>query len=320
MKVLVTGGAGFIGSHTADHLLSRGEEVVVVDELNDYYDTSIKQENLQLLSRHGSRYSFHHGDICDRQSMTKLFQTHKFDVVCHLAARAGVRPSIENPYIYVHSNVEGTLVLLDLSQKFGIKNFVFASSSSVYGSNAKAPFSEEDPVDHPMSPYAATKRSCELLAWTFHSLYKLNISALRFFTVYGPRGRPDMAPFMFVDSIYRGETIKQFGDGTSQRDYTYIDDILMGVIGAIDNPRPYEIYNLGRGDTIMLKDFIALIEELLGKKAIIKELPEQPGDVPLTYADVKKAKKLLGYNPSFSTREGMKRSIDWYIRKYGTKL
>lgn len=192
---------------------------------------------------------------------------------------------------------------------------MFASSSSVYGANVKAPFSEEDAVDKPVSPYAATKRSCELLAWTYHSLYQLPVSGLRFFTVYGPRGRPDMAPFKFMDSISRGVPIQQFGDGSSQRDYTYIDDIVRGVISAIDTPRPYEIYNLARGETIHLTEFIQLIEELLGKKAIIEKREFQKGDVPLTYGDIRRAKELLGYKPEFSIREGMKKTIEWYLEK-----
>jgi len=298
--------------------MSKGDEVIVVDELNDYYDISIKHENLSILKQYPN-CSIHLIDICNSDAMQKLFREENFDVVCHLAARAGVRPSIQNPFIYVHSNILGTTCLLELASRYSIKNFVFASSSSVYGANVKAPFSEADMVDNPMSPYAATKRSCELIAWTFHSLYKLPISALRFFTVYGPRGRPDMAPFIFLDSIYRGIPIKQFGDGSSRRDYTYIDDILQGVIGALDNPRPYEIYNLGRGETIMLKDFIALIEELLEKKAIINQHPEQPGDVPLTFADVSKAKAMINYCPMVSTREGMKKTIEWYLSKYEKK-
>jgi len=286
-----------------------------VDQLNDYYDINIKQENLSILKQYPN-CTFYQKDICDKDFMDQLFEKEKFEVICHLAARAGVRASIENPYVYVHSNIEGTVCLLELARKFPVKNFVFASSSSVYGGNIKAPFSEDDSVEQPMSPYAATKRSCELLASTYHHLYKIPISALRFFTVYGPRGRPDMAPFIFVDSIYRNIPIKQYGDGNSKRDYTYIDDILQGIIASIDNPRDFEIYNLGRGETIKLKEFIELIEELLGKKAIIQLLPDQAGDVPLTFADVSKAKKLLNYKPSFSTREGMKKTVEWYLSKY----
>jgi len=286
-------------------------------ELNDYYDLSIKNENLEILSKH-PRCKVHIHDICDLAFLKNLFLTEKFDVVCHLAARAGVRPSIQNPFIYLHSNIEGTVALLEASrtQTPPPKNFVFASSSSVYGSAAKAPFREEDVSEYPLSPYAASKRSCELLAYTYHSLYHLPISALRFFTVYGPRGRPDMAPFIFVDSIYRGVPIKMFGDGTSQRDYTYIEDIVKGVVAALDTPRPYEIYNLGRGDTISLKDFIRLIEELLNKKAIIEQFPDQAGDVPLTFASTKKANTLLNYQPNFSTRQGMAKTVEWYLSKY----
>eukprot|EP01103_Thecamoeba_quadrilineata_P019412 TRINITY_DN7850_c0_g1_i1.p1 TRINITY_DN7850_c0_g1~~TRINITY_DN7850_c0_g1_i1.p1 ORF type:complete len:335 (+),score=44.67 TRINITY_DN7850_c0_g1_i1:24-1007(+) len=317
MKILVTGGAGFIGGNTAEVLLKRGDTVVIVDELNDYYDPSIKNENLHRLSEYSERVSFHQRDICDRAFLAELFEKEQFDAVCHLAARAGVRPSITDPLLYVHSNVEGTVALLETSakQKKPIKNFVFASSSSVYGANLKAPFSEDDEVNNPVSPYAATKRCCELLAWTYHDLYKMPISALRFFTVYGPRGRPDMAPYKFMDSIYRGVPIQQFGDGTSQRDYTFIEDIVQGVIGAIDTPRPFEIYNLARGETISLKGFIALIEELVGKKAIIQQCDFQKGDVMLTYGDVSKAKQLIGYNPQYSIRDGMKKTVEWYIQR-----
>lgn len=320
MKVLVTGGAGFIGSYTSELLLKRGDEVVIVDELNDYYDPSIKQDNLNLLRQYGDKVRIHISDICDRAFMHKLFeQEGGFDVICHLAARAGVRPSIENPFIYVHSNLEGTTVLLELAREFKVKNFVFASSSSVYGNSLKVPFSEEDRVDYPVSQYAATKKSGELLCHTYYHLYGINMSCLRFFTVYGPRGRPDMAPFKFVDQIYRGEKMKQFGDGSSRRDYTFVEDIVSGVVACIDKPQGYQIYNLGRGDTVFLKDFIALIEELLGKKADIEVLPEQPGDVQATFADTSKAAKLLGYKPNYSIRDGMKKTVEWYLSKYGKK-
>eukprot|EP01100_Stratorugosa_tubuloviscum_P009937 TRINITY_DN41_c4_g1_i1.p1 TRINITY_DN41_c4_g1~~TRINITY_DN41_c4_g1_i1.p1 ORF type:complete len:329 (+),score=156.21 TRINITY_DN41_c4_g1_i1:104-1090(+) len=319
MKILVTGGAGFIGSHTALKLLERGDEIVIIDEVNNYYDISIKEENLELFKKYGNQCKVLIEDICNKSCMEELFNRENFEVICHLAARAGVRPSIEDPFIYIHSNIEGTVVLLELARKYRIKNFVMASSSSVYGNNVKAPFNEEDIVNCPVSPYAATKRSCELLAYTYFNLYKFPIACLRFFTVYGPRGRPDMAPFIFIDSIYRGVPIKQFGDGSSRRDYTFIDDIVSGVISSIDNPQGYQIYNLGRGETIQLTEFIQVIEQTLNKKAIIQIFPEQPGDVPLTFADVSKATNQLGYRPSISTRQGIQITVDWYLSKYANK-
>lgn len=319
MKVLLTGGAGFIGSYTSEVLLKRGDEVVVVDELNNYYDPSIKQENLDILRKYGDKCRIHITDICDRAKLHQIFKEEGgFDAICHLAARAGVRPSIEDPFIYVHSNLEGTTVLLELAKEFKVPNFVFASSSSVYGNSLKVPFTEEDRVDTPVSQYAATKKSGECLCYTYHHLYGIHVACLRFFTVYGPRGRPDMAPFKFVDAIYRGETIKQFGDGSSRRDYTFVEDIVSGVVASIDKPQGYQIYNLGRGDTVLLKDFIALIEELVGKKAKIEVLPEQPGDVQATFADTSKAARLLGYSPQYSIRDGMKKTVEWYLGKYGS--
>jgi len=231
-KVLVTGGAGFIGSNVADKLLERGDDVVIVDEMNDYYDLQIKEANLKLLKqKYGPvRLSVYRGDICDEDFMLDLFETERPNFICHMAARAGVRPSIQDPYVYIHSNIKGTTRLLEFAHQFGIKNFVFASSSSVYGGSTSTYFSENESVDNPVSPYAASKKACELLAYTYHHLYNLNVTGLRFFTVYGPRGRPDMAPFKFIDRISRGLEIQQFGDGNSSRDYTYIDDIVDGVI------------------------------------------------------------------------------------------
>ncbi len=314
-KVLVTGGAGFIGSHVADFLLARGDDVVIVDEMNDYYDIRIKESNLRLLrEKYGSnRVKIYRGDICDEELMLDLFETERPEWVCHMAGRAGVRPSIQDPFIYIHSNIKGTTYLMELSHKFGVKNFVFASSSSVYGESPKSTFfSEDEPVDNPVSQYAATKKACELLAYTYHHLYKLNVSALRFFTVYGPRGRPDMAPFKFIDRVSRGVEIQQFGDGSSSRDYTYIDDIVDGVVRAIDRPYPYEIFNLGKGSGTSLKEFIDLVQKHTGKDAIIKILPDQPGDVPYTCADVSKARSLLGYESKVSFEEGIRRTAAWY--------
>ena len=314
-KVLVTGGAGFIGSHVSQFLLARGDHVVIVDEINDYYNVDAKEANLALLHElypEENRLSIYRGDICDNDFMLNLFETERPEWVCHMAARAGVRPSIEDPYVYIHSNIKGTTHLMELSHRFGVKNFVFASSSSVYGGSTSAFFSEDESVDNPISPYAASKKACELLSYTYHHLYQINISALRFFTVYGPCGRPDMAPFKFIDRVSRGIEIQQFGDGSSSRDYTYIDDIVDGVVRAIDRPHPYEIFNLGKGSGTSLKEFIGIVEKHVGKKAVIRVMPDQPGDVPYTCADVRKAHRLLGYKSKVSFDEGIHRTVDWY--------
>jgi len=233
-----------------------------------------------------------------------------------MAARAGVRPSIQDPYVYIHSNIKGTTHLMELSAKFGVKNFVFASSSSVYGGSKSTFFSEDEAVDNPVSPYAASKKSCELLAYTYHHLYQLNVTGLRFFTVYGPRGRPDMAPFKFIDRVSRGVEIQQFGDGTSSRDYTYIDDIVDGVVRSIDRPHPYEIFNLGKGSGTSLKDFIGIVEKHTGTKAKVRVMPDQPGDVPYTCADVSKARRMLGYKSKVPFDEGIRRTVEWYDKAY----
>jgi len=322
-KVLVTGGAGFIGSNVAEFLLLRGDDVVIVDEINDYYDVKIKESNLthlkDLVKGSPHRLSIYRGDICDENFMTDLFEKERPEWVCHMAARAGVRPSIQDPFVYIHSNIRGTTLLMELSHKFGIKNFVFASSSSVYGGSTSTFFSEEENVDNPVSPYAASKKACELLAYTYHHLYNLNVSALRFFTVYGPRGRPDMAPFKFIDRISRGLQIQQFGDGSSSRDYTYISDIVDGVVRAVDRPHEYEVFNLGKGDGTSLKDFIGLVQKHVGKKANIKIMPDQPGDVPYTCADVRKAHKLLGYKARVPFEDGIRKTALWYKGAYEEK-
>lgn len=320
-KVLVTGGAGFIGSNVAMTLLNRGDDVVIVDEMNDYYDVNVKESNLNWLRRFcgndTKRLKIYQCDICDAIAMSHIFETEKPEWVCHMAARAGVRPSIEDPYVYIHSNIEGTTRLMELSARHGVQNFVFASSSSVYGGSKSTFFSEEEVVDHPVSPYAASKKACELLAYTYHHLYQLNVTGLRFFTVYGPRGRPDMAPFKFIDRVSRGQELQQFGDGSSSRDYTYVDDIVDGVIRALDRPYPYQIFNLGKGSGTSLKDFIHLVQKHVGKKANVKVLPDQPGDVPYTCADVSKARHLLGYESKISFEEGIKRTVAWYKEAHG---
>jgi len=318
-KVLVTGGAGFVGSSTAAHLLRRGDAVVVVDEMNDYYDVSIKENNLRRLRElcpDKERLVIYRGDICDEGFMLDLFEKERPQWVCHMAARAGVRPSIQDPYVYIHSNIRGTTHLMELSHKFAVKNFVFASSSSVYGGSKSTLFSEDESVDNPVSPYAASKKACELLAYTYHHLYKLNVTGLRFFTVYGPHGRPDMAPFKFIDRVSRGLELQQFGDGSSSRDYTYIEDIVDGVVRAIDRPYAYEVFNLGKGSGTSLKEFISIVEKHVGYKAMIKVMPDQPGDVPYTCADVSKAYDMLGYSATVPFNEGIRRTVKWYKDEY----
>ena len=312
MNVLVTGGAGFIGSHVCDALLARGDKVVCVDNFNDYYSSSIKENNLKQ-NINNPDFRLYREDITNIDGLSELFRKEAVDKIVHIAARAGVRPSISNPLLYEETNIKGTLNLLELARKFNINHFVFASSSSVYGNSKKVPFSEKDRVDNPISPYAATKKAGELLCYTYYHLYGINSTCLRFFTVYGPRGRPDMAPYKFTKLINEGKPIYKYGDGTSQRDYTYIKDIVAGVLSAIDRKLGYEIINLGNSQTVMLNDFILIIERLLNKKAKIIQKPAQPGDVHITYADISKAKRLLGYNPETSIEEGMKEFIKWYF-------
>ncbi|MFH1789408.1 MAG: SDR family NAD(P)-dependent oxidoreductase [Candidatus Altiarchaeota archaeon] len=308
MTVLVTGGAGFIGSHVCEKLLSRGEEVVCVDDLNDFYNPEVKKRNLAELECED--FKFVKADITEKASVSKAFDG--VESVIHLAARAGVRPSIKNPQVYVKVNVEGTLNLLELCREKNIDNFVFGSSSSVYGVNEKVPFSEEDKVDNQISPYASSKLAGEALCHVYHHLYGMNISCLRFFTVYGPRGRPDMAVYKFTKAISEGEPIPVFGDGKAKRDYTYVSDIADGVVAAWEKKLGYEIINLGDSKTVELSYLISLIDDALGKKAVIEKKPVQAGDVPITYANISKAKKLLGYEPKVKIEEGIPLFVDWY--------
>ena len=278
MKILVTGGAGFIGSSVAEKLLARGDEVVVIDCFDEFYDPKIKRRNIEAALKNPA-YKLVEGDIRDLELLKGLFRREKFDRVFHLAARAGVRPSIADPLLYEDVNVRGTMNLLEAARENSLPGFIFASSSSIYGNNKKVPFSETDFVDNPVSPYAATKKACELVCHTYHHLYGLNISCLRFFTVYGPRQRPEMAIHKFTRLIDQGKPVPMFGDGSSRRDYTYIDDIADGVIKAIDANFAFEIFNIGESRTTELRTLIELIEKNLGKKAIIEQLPDQPGDV-----------------------------------------
>ncbi len=315
MKVLVTGGAGFIGSHFCEYLLDREHEVVALDNFNDYYDPGIKRRNVESFSgRNGAELV--EGDILDTDLLDRLFSQHRFDAVVHLAARAGVRPSLQQPKLYERVNVQGTIEILEQAQKHGVKKIVVASSSSVYGNNKKVPFSESDSVDHPISPYAATKKACELISYTYHHLYDLDITCLRFFTVYGPRQRPDMAIHKFTALIAKGEPIPMYGDGSTQRDYTYITDILDGVYKSLLHCDGYHIYNLGESRTIRLRDLIQLIEEAYGKKAEIRQLPMQPGDVQITYADISRAKHELGYNPQVDVADGVQEFVKWFKATY----
>ena len=314
MKILITGGAGFIGSHLADRRLARGDSVTVLDDFNDYYDPAIKRGNV---SAHlgDARYRLVEGDIRDRALVFELFESGRFDAVAHLAARAGVRPSLKDPVLYEEVNCVATLHLLDAAVKHGKPKFVFASSSSVYGVNSKLPFSEDDPIDRPVSPYATTKRGGELLAFNYHHLYGLDVLCLRFFTVYGPRQRPEMAIARFTDSIERGKEIPFYGDGGSRRDYTYVDDILDGVEASLDRCQGFEIVNLGGAHPVTLSELVARLEEATGKRAILSRQPEQPGDVPVTFADVAKARRLLGFEAKVPLEEGLKRYVAWYRRE-----
>jgi UDP-glucuronate 4-epimerase len=312
MRILVTGGAGFIGSNVTKKLLERGDSVVCIDEFNDYYSPKIKELNVAQFADNPN-YTLYRGSITDYDFLKSIFEKENIQRVVHAAARAGVRPSIENPFIYEDTNVKGTLNLLHLSKEFGIENFVLFSSSSVYGNSDKVPFCETDPVDNPISPYAATKKATELLGYTYHHLYALNVNVVRPFTVYGPGGRPDMFPFLATKLIDEGSEVKRFGDGSSRRDYTFIDDLVDGVVAALDTILGYEIFNLGNSSTVDLNYFIATVEKILGKKANIKEYPMQPGDVLLTNADLTKSRKLLGYDPKVKIEEGMEKFIKWYL-------
>jgi UDP-glucuronate 4-epimerase len=312
-NVLVTGGAGFIGSHLVDRLLGTNvEQITVVDDFNNFYAPEIKHENIREHLK-DPRYKLAEADIRDRAAIERVFNQTRFDCLVHLAARAGVRPSLKEPQLYAETNINGTLNLLELARHHGIRQFVFGSSSSVYGINAKVPFSEDDPIRQPISPYAATKAAGELLCHTYSHLYGLRCICLRFFTVYGPRQRPDLAIHKFAKLISEGKPIPVFGDGTSRRDYTYIDDIIDGVVAAIDyDQSPYEVINLGESRTVELIELIALLEKELGTKATIDRQPPQPGDVPQTFADITKARALLGYNPQTQIEAGLHRFVEWF--------
>jgi UDP-glucuronate 4-epimerase len=316
MRILVTGGAGFIGSHLVERLLGAGHAVVILDDFNDFYDPRLKQANI---ARFAKDVIIHLVDLRDGASVRSLFRREKFHTIAHLAARAGVRPSIQHPRLYYDTNVTGTLHLLEAARVTGVERFIFASSSSVYGASKTVPFSEDQPLTQTFSPYAATKIAGEFLCSTYSHLYQLRVVALRYFTVYGPRQRPDLAIHHFTRRIYAGQPIDQFGDGTTRRDYTYIDDIIQGTMAAFQYEGPlFDIFNLGESETFQLKDLIVAIEKVLGKKAKINQLPEQPGDMPLTCADISKAQELLGYKPMTRLNEGLPKFMDWFLQHQKT--
>ena len=308
--VLVTGAAGFIGSHTAERLLARGERVIGLDNFDPFYDPALKRANLSAASR-DPRFTLVEGDIRDAALLDALFAKEPVRAVIHLAARAGVRPSVEEPALYADVNVRGTTVVLESARRAGVRRVIYASSSSVYGGNTKVPFSEDDPVDHPVSPYAATKKATELVASAYHHLYGIDTIGLRFFTVYGPRQRPEMAIAAFTRRIDEGRPVPVFGDGSALRDYTYIDDIVDGVMGALDRGRGDRVYNLGESETTSLLELVRRIGEALGKEPRIEFRPAQPGDVPVTFADIARARRELGYHPAVKVAEGIPRFVAW---------
>jgi UDP-glucuronate 4-epimerase len=311
--ILVTGGAGFIGSHLCERLLSERLKVICLDNFDSFYDPNIKIKNVEgIKKRFPELYELVTGDIRNPEHLKGVFQGKQIDIVVHLAARAGVRPSISDPLLYQDVNIRGTVVLLESCKAHGIKNFIFASSSSVYGEKQIVPFTEEDLDIQPISPYGATKRAGELLCYSYHHLYGMNIACLRIFTAYGPRQRPEMAIHKFTRMIDQGGKIPIFGDGSSRRDYTYIDDLIDGILGVIRFHKGFEIYNLGESQTTSLKELIRLIEEAFNKKATIEMLEPQPGDVSVTYADITKAKRMLKYQPKVKMEEGIKRFVEWY--------
>ncbi|MFN2510498.1 MAG: GDP-mannose 4,6-dehydratase [Pyrinomonadaceae bacterium] len=314
-NILITGGAGFIGSHLVDHLLAEGDwAVTVVDDFNDFYAPEIKRHNVRG-HQENPDYKLIEADIRVPTALEPVFNQTQFEAIVHLAARAGVRPSLSDPQLYAETNINGTVNLLEEARRHRVKQFVFGSSSSVYGINAKVPFSEEDPIRQPISPYAATKAAGELLCHTYSHLYDLRTVCLRFFTVYGARQRPDLAIHKFARLISEGKPIPVFGDGGSSRDYTYIDDIIAGVRAAIDfDQTNYDVFNLGESRTVELRELISLIELELGQKAIIESQPWQPGDVPQTFADISKARRLLGYNPQTQIEDGIRKFVEWFRR------
>jgi UDP-glucuronate 4-epimerase len=312
MTILVTGGAGFIGSHVVERLLDRGDRVTVIDDFNDFYDPSVKRRNVAPFA---SRVRVVEADIGDTATLRDTFQHERFDTIVHLAARVGVRPSVAHPRLYIQVNVVGTQNLLELAREFGVRKFIFGSSSSVYGVNGKLPFSESDPIFNPISPYAATKLAAEALCHVYHHLYGLDMVCLRLFTVYGLRQRPDLAIHKFTSAIADGKAVEIYGDGSTRRDYTHIEDIAQGVLACFDREFGFEIINLGESRTVELRELVRLIEKAVGKKAQIRQLSAQPGDVPVTYADISKAKRLLDYHPQVTIEDGIQGFVDWFRKQ-----
>jgi UDP-glucuronate 4-epimerase len=316
MNFLVTGGAGFIGSHVCERLLRDGHNVWAFDDLNPFYDPQFKRRNLREIQSLAKPFEFVHGDITDAAALAEIFSSVKFDQVIHLAARAGVRPSLEQPALYQRVNVEGTVNVLEAARKSGVKKIIIASSSSVYGTNSKVPFSESDPIFSAISPYAASKLACESLGHVYHHIYKMDVAMLRFFTVYGPRQRPDLAIYKFAKLISAGKPIPVFGDGSTARDYTFVSDTLDGIIACTQREFGFEIFNLGESQTVKLSRLIELLENALGKKAVIDRQPMQPGDVPVTFADISKAREKLGYDPQVKIEAGIKLFADWFRKSH----
>jgi UDP-glucuronate 4-epimerase len=315
VNVLVTGGAGFIGSHVCERLLNLGHAVWAFDDLNDFYDPQLKRRNLREIQALAKPFEFEQGDITDPEAVDEVFARTRFDQVIHLAARAGVRPSLQQPALYQRVNVEGTVNVLEAARRHGVRKILIASSSSVYGVNSKVPFAEDDPIFSAISPYAASKLACEALGHVYHHVYGMDVVMLRFFTVYGPRQRPDLAIHKFARLIRAGEPVPIFGDAEqSARDYTYISDIVDGVIACTQQTFGYEIFNLGNSSPVTLARLVELLEAALGRKAILKRLPPQPGDVPITYADIRKARARLGYQPRVPIEEGLRRFVDWFLK------
>jgi len=314
MNIVVTGGAGFIGSHLCEKLIDSGLKIICVDNFDNFYSPAIKENNLSGVIG-GSYFKLYRSDICSLDQMEEIFSKNSIDMVIHLAARAGVRPSIEKPFLYEKVNILGTMNLLECCKRYNISKFIFASSSSVYGGNKKIPFSEEDNVDLPISPYAATKKAGELICYTYHNLYKISIFCFRLFTVYGPRQRPEMAIHKFTRQILNGENIEIYGDGSSSRDYTYIDDVISGILSGLEQIGGFEVINLGNSNTVKLIDLIRLIEITTGEKGQLKFTGNQPGDVFITCADIRKARKMLKYLPKTNIKEGLAKFVKWYKEK-----